>query len=370
MWTRCKQSQHDISAQPHSDQLRRASVLFRFNSIFLLGELVANPLGGFLLGVSPWLSLVVGNICMLVAMSGFFFLPETLAVRRWHDAKSGRNAAYIVATRNDEDEDDDGVKKSRLQMALSGTRAQMRQVWNFLVTNKRVVALIVPFVCVSLGKYIQELLLQYATKRYGWSWSKVRASVLVLPPPRSLEAQNQVANPDYIQASYFLTLKSASFIIMLTLILPAMSTFCRDRLMMSPLSKDLWLSRWSGFLLILADLVITFSYTPFLYALGLVLLAGGCGLPPLLRSLLNALVEPHHVGLLNTIVGFLETLGIMIAAPIFSWGLETGIELGGGWIGLPFAAATVITCVSTAIVCVYRIPRELERDIVEEDHIA
>lgn len=157
---------------------------------------------------------------------------------------------------------------------------------------------------------------------------------------------------------------------MLTLVLPALSTHCRTRLGMSPLSKDLWLSRWSGVTLILADLVITFSSSPLLFAAGLVLLSGGCGLTPLLRSLLNALVEPHHVGILNTVVGFLETLGVMVAAPVFSWALQVGIEMGGGWIGLPFAAGTLITCISTAIVFVYRIPKDLERDIVEEDHVA
>lgn len=157
---------------------------------------------------------------------------------------------------------------------------------------------------------------------------------------------------------------------MLTLILPALSTLCLKKLRMSPLSKDLWLSRWSAVLLILADVVITFSATPFLYAGGLVLLAGGCGLSPLLRSLLNSLVEPHHVGILNTLVGFLETLGIMIAAPIFSKALQAGIELGGGWIGLPFAVGTLVTCAATTIVWLYRIPAQLERDIVAENHEA
>lgn len=170
--------QNQITDPDHS---ARASVLFRFNSVFLVGELVSNPLGGFFLDISPWLSLLVGNVCMLVALSGFFFLPETLAVRRWHDAKTGKSAPYSVATRDSDDnnnhDDHDGVQKSRLQLALNGFRAQLRQVWNFLITNKRVVVLILPFVCVSLGKYIQELLLQYATKRYDWSWSKVRANV-------------------------------------------------------------------------------------------------------------------------------------------------------------------------------------------------
>lgn len=140
-----------------------------------------------------------------------------------------------------------------------------------------------PLIFVTLGKYIQEMLLQYATKRFGWSWSK---------------------------AAYFLTLKSASFIVMLTVVLPASSSFCLRTLGMSPLSTDMWLSRWSGVVLVLADLAIAFSSSPALFGAGLVLLSGGSGLVPLLRSLLNAQVEPHHVGILNTLLGFLDTLGL------------------------------------------------------------
>lgn len=155
----------------------RASVLFRFHSVFLVGELVSNPLGGFLLGISPWLSLVVGNACMLLAFSGFYFLPETLVVRRWHDARTGRlgtlGRAGLEKDRSNKDEArSEGI--SRAVRVARAALAQLREIWNFLVTNKQVAFLILPFVFVSLGKYIQELLLQYATKRYGWSWSQVR----------------------------------------------------------------------------------------------------------------------------------------------------------------------------------------------------
>lgn len=163
-------------------------------------------------------------------------------------------------------------------------------------------------------------------------------------------------NLSIIKATYFLTLKSASYIMMLTVLLPAVSTFCLSRLGMAPLKKDIWLARWSGAALILANLVLSLSYTPSLYCLGLVLLAGGCGLPPLLRSLLNALVEPHHVGILNTMLGFLDTGALMMAAPVFSEALGKGIEIGGGWLGLPFMAATGISLVATVILCVYRLP--------------
>lgn len=143
---------------------------------------------------------------------------------------------------------------------------------------------------------------------------------------------------------------------------------CLRQLGMSPLSKDLWLSRWSGGVLILADLVIAFSSSPTVFGAGLVLLSGGCGLVPLLRSLLNAQVEPHHVGILNTLLGFLDTLGLMVAAPVFSESLHKGIELGGAWIGLPFLAGAVISCFAAGILWLYRIPPQVERSVIEEDH--
>ena len=138
---------------------------------------------------------------------------------------------------------------------------------------------------------------------------------------------------------------------------------------MSPLSKDLWLSRWSGVVLVLADLAIAFSSSPALFGAGLVLLSGGSGLVPLLRSLLNAQVEPHHVGILNTLLGFLDTLGVMIGAPVFGESLHKGIELGGPWIGLPFLAGAVISCFAAGILWLYRIPSQVEARVIQEDHV-
>lgn len=172
-----------------------------------------------------------------------------------------------------------------------------------------------------------------------------------------------------MKAAYFLTLKSASFIVMLTVLLPAISSICLRQLNMSPLSKDLWLSRWSGVVLVLADLAIAFSSSPALFGAGLVLLSGGSGLVPLLRSLLNAQVEPHHVGILNTLLGFLDTLGVMIGAPVFSESLHKGIELGGPWIGLPFLAGAVISCFAAGILWLYRIQPQEERVVIQEDHV-
>lgn len=137
----------------------RASVLFRFQTVFLLGELVSNPLGGYLLSKGPWVPLLTGNVVMIVALALLHLVPETIDVRRWHDARAGRRPEENLRLEKD------GI--------LAMVREQMQRIRDFLVTNKRAAILIVPFCFMQLGKYIQELLAQYATKRFGWSWSKV-----------------------------------------------------------------------------------------------------------------------------------------------------------------------------------------------------
>lgn len=144
-------------------------MLFRFNSLFLLAELVSTPLGGFLLGQGPWVALMTSNLIMIIAMGLIYCIPETLSVRHWHDARNGKLAKPPSANRYVQ-----GLpERSKLQAGLDAAREQILQVWDFVISNNRAAILIMPFVFISLGKYIQELLLQYATKRYGWTWSKV-----------------------------------------------------------------------------------------------------------------------------------------------------------------------------------------------------
>lgn len=157
----------------------RTPVLFRFYSVFLVAELVANPLGGFLVGKSPWLTLFTGNVFMVLVIGSVYILPETLSVRRWHDKRAGKTLSPRLASLGGDDNDDEELKKSSMRAALDDAQAQLVEVWDFLIGNRRIVVLMLPLIFTTLGKYIQEMLLQYATKRFGWSWSKVRRRLLV-----------------------------------------------------------------------------------------------------------------------------------------------------------------------------------------------
>lgn len=65
-----------------------------------------------------------------------------------------------------------------------------------------------------------------------------------------------------------MSFKSGSFVLFLAVLLPAASSFCQNVLKMSPLSKDLWLSRWCGVALVVADLLVAFSFTPWIFTVG------------------------------------------------------------------------------------------------------
>lgn len=74
-----------------------------------------------------------------------------------------------------------------------------------------------------------------------------------------------------------------------------------------------------------------------------------------LRSLLNSLIEPRHLGRLNAVVGIMEMASLLIAGPTLSQSLRVGLEMRGGWVGLPFLCAAAIMAVSTVVVWVVRV---------------
>jgi MFS transporter, PCFT/HCP family, solute carrier family 46 (folate transporter), member 1 len=95
-----------------------------------------------------------------------------------------------------------------------------------------------------------------------------------------------------------------------------------------------------------------------------ILLALGSGIRQLIISLLNSLVEPHHLGMLNGVVGVLNMGGLVIAAELMSETLSTGVKLGGLWIGLPFFIAAAASAISTAVILLYRAPAVPPADIL------
>ncbi|KAK4236022.1 major facilitator superfamily domain-containing protein [Achaetomium macrosporum] len=295
----------------------RATVFFQIGAVFLASQMVAGPIGGAMLVWGPWIPLLVGLAVLIVANLSVLFLPETMHL----------HARKRVA----EDGDRDGSSTPKATNLWQKACAGLAEVWNFVLGNKSLAFLMLSLVFCILGRYVGEILLQYATDRYGWSWSV---------------------------ASMVLTIRNAGSLVTLLCLLPVASWLCVQRLGMTAVAKDLWLARWSGVTQILGSLLLAAAVNGGLFSFGLVWLAIGSGMTALIRSLLNALVEEHHVGTVNSLVGFMEMVGGTAAGPLLAASLRAGLDLGGAWIGLPFITSGSFFIVSVTILWMFRLPNE------------
>ncbi|KAK4199848.1 major facilitator superfamily domain-containing protein [Triangularia verruculosa] len=295
----------------------RATAFLQLNALFLGSQMVAGPLGGIMMVNDPWIPLWASLIIIGIANLLILAFPETVHL---HDKKD--------LTTGLEDESDD--ERSAVQQLLHKAKIGLEEIWEFILGNKSVGLLIMSMTFVILGRFVGEILLQYATERYHWSWSR---------------------------ASIQLVIRNAFSMVTLLVLMPFASWFCLQHLGMSGVEKDIWMGRWSGVVAVAGCLIIAGATNGVLFSVGLIWFALGSGITSVIRSLLNSLVEEHHVGTVNTLIGFTENVGMMAAGPLLAKSLGLGLELGGAWAGLPFVTAGLSIATSTAILWIFRLPR-------------
>jgi len=308
----------------------RATVFFQFGATVSVAELISNPLAGVLMMKSNWLSVLLGFGLWIVATFMCFLLPETLDVRRLAN-KLKETATTTVSDADENDTNTHGDKDPFMTKVIQHIHHSATEVRAFATQNRGLVLLMLSLVFVVLGRVVQTLLLQFTTKKFNWTWP---------------------------QATFLLAVRSSSSAFTSLVLLPFISHVLTNTYHIPPVSKDTYIARVTGGLGVLGSLLIAFAPSPLALSVGLVVFGFSGGMAVAVRSLLNALVESHHVGMLNTVLGLLEQVGLMAAGPLFSKALKTGIELGGGWIGLPFLVAGAYMCIATGIVVLFKAPRE------------
>ncbi|KAM7201953.1 Major facilitator superfamily domain containing protein [Naviculisporaceae sp. PSN 640] len=313
---------------------QRATVFFQFGAAFLTAQTISTPLSGYLLLYNMWLPLIVSYVLMTVVNLIGLMFPETLQLHRH------AHAAERTSSEN-EDEFADTKSTSVLQDIKAKMLEGAGDVWRFVLSNTKVGFMMLSLVFVVLGRLAQELLLQYATKRYHWTWS---------------------------EAAFLMTIAGVTSMVTLIVIMPAAGVFCAKYLGLTGVMKDVWLIRVVGPCLIFGCLVIALAPNGIMLAFGLVPYAFGSGLPALIRSVLCSLVAEHHIAILNTLIGITESVGVMVASPVLAMSLSLGLKMGGGWIGLPFLMAALFATIVTVIAWTFRPPKkDLGREEVEED---
>ncbi|KAK1999783.1 ATP synthase F0 [Colletotrichum falcatum] len=329
------------------------TVFYRVGAVALGGQLFIGPLSAYLQSKNPWLPLAIGNILLIIGTCLPPFIPETLELRRAADEEIEQ-----TLHRPEQGTKDQRTVKEQIMFAV---RNDMGHVYNFLIKSRRVVPLVAGFTLTVIVKCVREEIMSlYVHNLFGWSWAK---------------------------ATLISTVAVIANMVMLLAILPAAGWFITKRTAVHPLIRDLWLVRATGIILSLGCFMIAVAYTPWVFIVGmcspsgcipfqpppstsllpdrdlptdtslaLIIFSLGTSCANLCRAMLNAVVEPHTVGTLNTAIGWAEQMSMLVSAPIMSGLLKAGNATGGVWVGLPFMAATMMSIGGTVLVFLYRLP--------------
>lgn len=133
---------------------------------------------------SPWIPLLLALLFVTLCFGMTLALPETLPMK----VPTPKNAAEVVdpidhhsrlpdhsITEQSEDSASEdevaGLKKWRHRVR------ETRELFAFVTRDATVAALVFTFLISRVGRHSINLLLQYASKRYNWSLSKVSSSL-------------------------------------------------------------------------------------------------------------------------------------------------------------------------------------------------
>jgi MFS family permease len=149
--------------------------------------------------------------------------------------------------------------------------------------------------------------------------------------------------------------------------MPALSYAAAKYLNLHGKHRDHRLSQGSGLISIIGFLAMGLAPVPTLLICGLVILSLGSAFLITARSLATSLVPPDHVGTLYSAIAISQSLGILVAGPLFAYLFRIGLHLGGAWLGLPFLQAGLLYVIATVAIWCIRVPRAAQDENEEAE---
>ena len=309
--------------------------MFTFASA-LIAECVTPPFTSYLMAKSVWTPLLLVLVFDLLGFAILLALPETLP----HTMPIDIAANPLLA---DESSDDESEDRTPLEDDDSSPKKptaidRFKKSFRFITRDTAVIALVITFLISKVGRQSINILLQYVSKRYHWTLSKVSFKPGMLMKHQSTYTAQKT--------TLLLSLRAGVNIILFLFVLPLLSAYAFANATTS--FKDLFISRISIVLMVLGSLALSVSSTAALMIIGLIIYTMGTGFVPVVRSLITSRVEAHHasktsdIGRLYAVIAVMEGIGSLVAGPGMAFAFRVGMKMGEAWLGLPFLVATVL----------------------------
>lgn len=153
----------------------RATTLFQLQAIELASELIAPPIGSLLMARNLWSPMFVGLAIQSAGIGITLIMPETRQFFKSIKYKESSNPIEVqpILSNNNEDAD---TPPGKMLSRFKDYREALAffQDWNIFL-------LLLTFLICIIGQRSIQLLLQYVSKRYGWTLAHVS-------PPLSTQA--------------------------------------------------------------------------------------------------------------------------------------------------------------------------------------
>ncbi|KAK0645422.1 major facilitator superfamily domain-containing protein [Cercophora newfieldiana] len=311
-------------------EVDRASAFFFISFSALMGPFVGPVLSSFLMQrTSPWAPLLLTAAIALLGLGVIAFIPETLVPPK--------------ETEDDDDDDDDEQEgeenppanangnisstiATHLRSSLSrlANSVKMLKSWSLALVLSTFTIQDMELVATS------QFFVQYISKRFDWSLA---------------------------EAGYLLSIRGTINIVLLLVVLPGLSRLLvssASPLQLSPARRDLVLARASA-LFFAVGAVLLAGPSVSLAIAGLALNTLGSGLSSLCRSLATTYVDAQHTTALYSLISIADVVGSLYAGPALAWLFQTGMRLGGLWLGLPYVGLAVMLALAAVALVFVRV---------------
>lgn len=147
--------------------------------------------------------------------------------------------------------------------------------------------------------------------------------------------------------------------------MPLLLTHLR-RCKVLPVTQDAYVSRVSALFLVAGSILCGAAATVEGFTTSVVIGALGSCIDPAVRSLLVSMAHEAGTGSVISAMEVLIALGIAISGPIVAATFRKGMNLGGGWLGLPMYTGAALIVPGAIILWCLRYDEEVVEEIEEE----
>ncbi|EED22323.1 MFS multidrug transporter, putative [Talaromyces stipitatus ATCC 10500] len=311
----------------------RNTAIFRLTAMTTVAEIVATPLSAMMLESDPWIPFILGTVIMISSSLFVFLMPETLGQM---NVNSGIQEDTFERSPEDSEETSQllPTKNDTIAEIVLGKTQEFILSSKFLWTSPRILISIVAVFAGSMDRSSWYLLIQYVSTKFRWSIA---------------------------EASYLISVRGCMTLATLLVILPILSSFLSRTLHYAPVTKDLYIARFSAASGVLGYLMVSIASSAPILLMGTLFMSFSIPFVYSVISVATSFVpSQNQIATLYAAMSVSISIGGVVASPMFAGLYAVGMQLGVEWSGLPFAVGSGLLLLTLVPILYIKVQTQLE----------